>query len=85
MYKLGAELGAKLGSKPVAKPDAKPGAQPGAKPSANYAAICAIFRKRMQKMPKIAPTREIVPFCPKNEEKYTKRWSRRKKGCKKRR
>ena len=49
MYKLGAKLGAKLGSKPVAKPDAKPGA--------NYIAICAIFRKRTQKTPKIAPTR----------------------------
>ena len=36
-------------------------------------------------MPKIAPTREIAPFCPKYEEKYTQRWSRRKKGCKKRR
>ena len=23
-------------------------------------------------MPKIAPTREIAPFCSKNEEKYTK-------------
>ena len=75
MYKIGAKLGAKLGSKPVAKLDAKPGA--------NYATICARFRERMQKTPKIAPTHEIAPFCPKSEENYTEIWSRRKKGCKK--
>ena len=51
----------------------------GAKPGANYAAICVRIRERTQKIPKIEPTREIVPFCPKNEEKYTERWSRRKK------
>ena len=55
------------------------------KTSANYAIICTKFRERTQKMPKIAPTREIAPFCPKIEEKYTERWSRCKKGCKKRR
>ena len=37
----------------------------------------------MQKTPKIAPTRKIAPFCPKNEEKYTERWSRRKKRMQK--
>ena len=34
-------------------------------------------------MPKIAPTHEIAPFCSKNEEKYTERWSRRKKRMQK--
>ena len=43
------------------------------------------LEKRTQKTPKIAPTHEIEPFCPKNEEKYIERWSRRKKGSKKRR
>ena len=43
------------------------------------------LEKGRKKLPKIAPTREITSFCPKNEEKYTERWSRRKKGCKKRR
>ena len=56
----------------------------GCKTDANQAIICAKFRKKMQKMPKIAPTREIEPFFPKNEEKYNERWSRRKKGRKKR-
>ena len=83
MYKLGAKLGAKLGLKPVTKPDAKPGTFPDAKLSANYTVNCGRFRKRTQKMPKVAPTHEIAPFCPKNEEKCTKRWSRCKKGCKK--
>ena len=80
MYKLGAKLGSNL----VAKPDAKSCAQLGAKLGANYAVICARFRKRTQKMPKITPNHEIVPFFPKNEEKYIERRSRRKKGCKKR-
>ena len=37
------------------------------------------LEKGHKKTPKIAPTREIAPFFPKNEEKYTERWSRRKK------
>ena len=41
------------------------------------------LEKGRKKMPKIAPTHEIVPFCPKNEEKYTERWSRRKKKMQK--
>ena len=42
------------------------------------------LEKGRKKRPKIAPTREIAAFCPKNEEKYIERQSRRKKGCKKR-
>ena len=42
------------------------------------------LEKGRKKTPKIAPTREIAPFCPKIEEKYTERWSQRQKGCKKR-
>ena len=50
----------------------KVGTKLGAKLGANYITICAIFRKWMQKTPKIAPTHEIAPFVQKMKKNTLK-------------
>ena len=72
MCKLGAKLGAKLDAKIGTKSGAKLDATQGAKPDIIYTRISIKFRKRMQKVLKIALTRELRHFIQKMKKNTLK-------------